>query len=167
VGLAVNLQYARRLVDADPAGAVTVLDGMRRDVQEALDALRSLALRINPPLLEAGGLRTALRSAAAAAGVPTQVQVSVAAIPPETAGTVYSCFVEALERAGDEVTAEITVDEQEGMLVFEIVQDGSGSAPAEELASIRDRVEAFGGRLSIQSEPAQGVRISGSLPLSL
>jgi signal transduction histidine kinase len=166
VGLAVNLQRARRLVDADPAEAAALLDGMRRDLQEALDALRSLALRIHPPLLEAGGLRTALRSAAVAAGVPTHIQLSVAAIPPEAAGTVYSCFVEALEQAGDGVTAAITVQEEEGMLVFEILQDGSGSAPAEELASIRDRVEALGGRLSIEPEPAQGIRVSGSLPLS-
>jgi signal transduction histidine kinase len=52
------------------------------------------------------------------------------------------------------------------MLAFEIVQDGSGSAAGEELASIRDRVEALGGRLSIEWEPPQGVRIAGSLPLS-
>ena len=166
VGLAVNLQYARRLVEADPAAAAALLDGMRRDLQEALDALRSIALRIHPPLLEAGGLRTALRSAAAAAGVPTRIQVSVAAIPPEAVGTVYSCCVEVLEQAGDAVTAAITVQEEEGMLVFEIVQGGSGSAPADELASITDRVEALGGRVSIETEPGQGVRISGSLPLS-
>jgi signal transduction histidine kinase len=162
VGLVVNLQHARRLVDADPAGAAALLDGMRSELQEALDALRSLALRINPPLLEAGGLLTALRSAAAAAGIPTRVRVSVADIPPEAAGTVYSCCVEALEQAGDGVTAAITVREEVGMLCFEIVQDGSSSA----LAAIRDRVEGLGGQLSIESEPAQGVRISGSLPLS-
>jgi signal transduction histidine kinase len=166
VGLAVNLQHARRLVDADPAGAVALLDVIRLDVQEALDSLRSLALRLNPPLLEAGGLRTALRSAAAAAGVPTQVHVLAAAIPPEAAGTVCSCFVEALEQAGDGITAAITVREEGEMLGFEIVQDGSGSAPAEKLASIADRVEALGGRLSIESEPAQRVRIAGSVPLS-
>ena len=34
-----------------------------------------------------------------------------------------------------------------------------------EFVSIRDRVEALGGRLSIESEHAQCVRISGSLPL--
>ena len=79
---------------------------------------------------------------------------------------MYRCFVEALEQAGDGVTAAITVRGDGGMLVFEIVQDGAGSAAAEELASIRDRVEALGGRLSIESERAQGVRISGSLPLS-
>jgi signal transduction histidine kinase len=90
----------------------------------------------------------------------------VGAIPSEAAGTVYACFVDAMEQAGDGVTAAITVHEEEGMLGFEIVQDGLGSAPAEELVSIGDRVEALGGRLSIESEPAQGVRISGSLPLS-
>ncbi|HZQ64877.1 MAG TPA: histidine kinase [Gaiellaceae bacterium] len=166
VGLAVNLQHARKLVDADPAGAAMLLDEMRRDLQKALEALRSLAQRIHPPLLGAGGLRTALRSAAAAVGVPTDLHVSGTAINPEAATTVYRCWVEALEHAGEGVTAAITVHDEDGMLVFEIVQHGAGSTSADELASIRDRVEALGGRLSIEPEPPQGVRISGSLPVS-
>src|SRR5207245_4843265 len=101
VALAVNLQLTRRLVDVDPAAARALLEEMGRDVQEALDGARKLAHRIYPPLLEAGGLGVALRSAAASVGVPTRVQVAAgAACPPEVAGTVYFCCVEALERVG-------------------------------------------------------------------
>ena len=67
VGLAVKLQQARGLVDSDPAAAGVLVDEMRGDVQESLDRLRSLAQRIHPPQLEAGGLPAALRSAAASA----------------------------------------------------------------------------------------------------
>ena len=70
VALAVNLQLARRLADADPAAAKLLLEEMGRDVRQALDETGKLAHRIYPPLLEAGGLAAALRSAAVAVGVP-------------------------------------------------------------------------------------------------
>ena len=115
VALAVNLQHARRLVDADPAAAGALLEEMRRDVQEALDEARVLAHRIYPPLLEAGGLGAALRSAAASAGYPTRVQVAAGvAYPPEVAGAVYFCCVEALERMGAGASTTVTVGEEIG-----------------------------------------------------
>jgi signal transduction histidine kinase len=167
VGLAVNLQHARRLVDVDPAAAGVLLDEMRGDVREALDALRALAHRIHPPLLGAGGLRTALRSAAAAAGVATRVRVAEGtALPPQLAATVYSCCVATFEQVGAGTRSTITVREEDGMLAFEIVTNGSNSASADDLGPIRDRVEALGGRLTIESEPGQPFRISGSLPIS-
>ena len=171
VALAVNLQLARRLVDSDPAAAGAFIDALRRDVQEALDEARKLADRIYPPLLEAGGLGVALRSAAATLRVPTRVEVPAgAAYPPEIAGTVYFCCVEALEHVGAGArSTTITVREDEGALVFEIIEDGSGSDVATagaDLASAQERVEALGGRLTIASEPGHGIRVSGSLPMS-
>jgi signal transduction histidine kinase len=49
--------------------------------------------------------------------------------------------------------------------VFEIVDDGPGSAAGTDLAGMQDRVQALGGRLTIASEPGHGTRVSGSLPL--
>jgi signal transduction histidine kinase len=167
VALAVNLQLARRLVDVDPAATRALLDEMGRDVQEALNGMRKLAHRIYPPLLEAAGLGVALRSAAATLSVPTRVEVAaIAACPPEVAGTVYFCCVDALERLAAEATSTaIVVREDDGALVFEIVDDGSGLVTEADVDSMRERVEALGGRLTIASEPGRGVRISGSLPL--
>jgi signal transduction histidine kinase len=168
VSVAVNLQLARGLVDVDPAAAKELLDQVRRDVKHALDQTRLLADRIYPPLLEAGGLRVALRSAAATVGVPTRVQVSAGAgFPPEVASTVYFCCVTALERVRAGANATVTVREEEGAVVFEIVADGGvGFANAgEDLTAARDRVEALGGQLTIASEPADRTRVAGSLPL--
>jgi signal transduction histidine kinase len=164
VGLAVNLQLVGQSADADPAAAKALLDEMGRDVQQALDETAQLAQRIYPPLLEAGGLAAALRSAAVSAGVRVSLEVAGASYPPEVAGAIYWCCLEALEHAGAGAQATVTVREEEGAVAFEVVEHGSRSDAG--LDRLRDRVEALGGRLTVRSEPGRGTRVSGSLPLS-
>lgn len=170
VALAVSLQVARQLVDDDPPAARTLLDEIGRDVHEALEETRKLAHRIYPPVLEAGGLGVALRMAAASIGARTDVQVATGeACPPEVAGTVYFCCVEALEWMGTGTKSTISVREEEAALVFEIIESGSGSGvrtATVDLAGMQERVESLGGWLTITSEPGHGARISGSLPMS-
>ena len=126
-----------------------------------------LAHRIHPPLLEASGLRAALRTTAAMLGVPTRLQVTAGAtLPPELAGAVYFSCADALEHLGEAAKIAITVRQEGGTVVFEIVAEGSDSATADPYpAPIRDRLEALGGRLTIESEPGHS-RITGSLPIS-
>jgi signal transduction histidine kinase len=165
--LAVELQQARRLVTADPPAAGALIGEIAIEVQQALDALRALAHRIHPPLLEAGGLRAALRTTASMLDVPTRVQVPEGAtLPPELAGAVYFSCVDALELLGERAKIAITVRQEEGTVVFEIIAEGSESATADsDLTLMRDRLEALGGRLAIESEPGH-TGISGSLPIS-
>jgi signal transduction histidine kinase len=154
VALAVGLQQARNLVEFDPAAAVALVDEMRRDVRQAIEHLRALSERIYPPLLEAGGLRVALRTAAANAGVRARVEVAVGGVcPAEHALSVYLCWVEALEQVGDGGSATIVVRDEDDALVFDISADVAG------LITVKDRVEALGGRLTIESG-----RVAGSLP---
>jgi signal transduction histidine kinase len=169
VALAVELQEARRLVDVHPVAAGALIDEIAGEVEEALDALRGLAHRIHPPLLEAGGLRAALRTTAAMLGVPTRVQVpQEATFPSELAGVVYFSCTDALEHLGEMARIAITVRQEEGTVVFEIVAEGSGSDSAladADLTPMRDRLEALGGRLTVASERGHS-RITGSLPIS-
>jgi signal transduction histidine kinase len=166
VGLAVNLQQARRLIATDPAAAASLVDDMRRDVHEALDRSRALAQRIHPPQLEAGGLLAALRSAAASARTRARIDVATdGELLPEVAATVYLCCVAALERFDDRTTAAITVHEENGTVAFEVVADGAGPETADEgLIVMRDRVDALGGRLSVTPGEGGGIRIAGALP---
>jgi signal transduction histidine kinase len=165
VALAVSLQLASQSADADPAAAKALLDEMGRDMQQALDETAQLAQRIHPPLLEAGGLAAALRSAAVSVGIRASLEVGAgASYPPEVAGAVYWCCLEALEHAGPGARATVTVRDKDGAVAFEVVEDGSGSGAG--LERLRDRVEALGGRLTIASEPGRGTRVAGSLPLS-
>ncbi len=161
VALAVNLQLAGPVADSDPAATKALLEDMGRDVQQALDETAQLAQWIYPPLLEAGGLGAALRSAAVSAGIPASVDVTAgSSYPPEVARTVYMCWLEALEHAGGETPATITVREEAGALAFEVFEHAALSDAR--LDRLRDRVEALGGRVTIGSEPGS---VSGSLPL--
>lgn len=174
VSLAVNLQRARMQLDADPAAAKELLEELGGDVQQALDETAQLAQRIYPALLDARGLAAALRSAAE--GVGTRVSVDVpsgANYPPQLAATVYLCCLEALEQVGAGARATVTVRDEDravGFEVAEVLEAGARSADTTAgsdagLERLRDRVEAFGGRLAIRSERGRGLHVLGSLPL--
>jgi signal transduction histidine kinase len=162
VGLAANLEIAAGSIDADPAAAKRLLEETGRDAQLALDETRRLAHMIYPPLLEAGGLGVALRSAAASADVPVRIDVTPgAAYPAEIAGAVYFCCLVLLEGVDAGTPVAIRVGDGAGTLTFEI--EAEGDVDVERLP-IRDRIEALGGRLTIEGSGDQ-TRAVGSLPL--
>ena len=57
-----------------------------------------------------------------------------------------------------------TVREEQGALTFEFAV--AGRRIGRGLDGLRDRVEALGGRLTIESDRERGTRVSGSLPVS-
>lgn len=157
--LAVKLQLARDLVQTDLDAAMRMLDELGGDVQSAVEETARLAERIYPPLLEWGGLATALRAAAIRTGARVEIGIGrVHGCPPERVGAVYFCCLEVLERAGEGAHAEIDVRCVDGALAFEVV-----AAPLSlgALHDLGDRVEALGGRISVEPGP-EGARVSGS-----
>jgi signal transduction histidine kinase len=164
VALATSLQLARLATDSDPAKVTALLDEMTRDVRRALDEAALLAQGIYPSALELGGFAALLRAAAVNAHVPATVDVSDGSIhAPEVAMTLYLCWLALLARGSSEQPVTITVREDDDALTFEIAGEASGSDA--DLDRLRDRLSALGGRLTIESEPGGGVRLSGSLPL--
>ena len=174
VALVVNLQLARELCATDPHAAGVLLDQVGRDTRVALDGLRRLATEIYPPLLDAGGLVVALRSAAADAGIVARVDAgAISGWDPEVVRTVYFCCLEALQnvaRHAGSAKTTVSVHREAAAVVFEVADDGVGFAESQPteggLRRIADRVEALGGRLEIESEPGHGTRVRGSLPVT-
>ena len=168
VALAVNLQLAGASIDANPADAKALLEEMGRDVQQALEEAARLAERIYPHLPDSGGLAAALRGAAVSASVPASVDVTAGSTyAPEILRTVYLCWLEALEHARGRARATATVREEQGALTFEFAEADATVAPAgERSTALRDRVEALGGRLTVESDAERGTYVSGSLPVS-
>lgn len=167
VALAVELQLTRQRVEADPSETKVLLGELQRAVQETVEEAARLAERIHPPLPEVAGLAAALRTAALKGGVRASIDVSAGgSYPAEIVRTVYLCCLEALEHAGGHAT--LTIQDTDEIIVFEITDRTPGSRipPEARLEQLRDRVEALGGRLVVESHPGRGIRISGSLPLS-
>jgi signal transduction histidine kinase len=163
VALAANVQLAAGSMDADPAVAKELLAEIEGDARQALEETRNLAHRIYPPLLEAGGLVAALRAAAVSANVKTKIDVAAGTTcPSEIAGAVYFCCLDVLEHAGAGTPVAISVRNEEGAVVFEIV--AGRDVDAERLA-LHDRVEAFGGRVTITERSGGEITVAGSLPL--
>jgi signal transduction histidine kinase len=163
VGLAANLELALGALDVDPVEAKRLLTDIGRDAQAAMDETRRLAERIYPPLLESGGMRVALRSAATGARVPTRIEIAGdPTYPQEIAGAMFFCCLDVLERASAGTTAMVTLRNEAGTLAFEIVTEGEVDL---EPLPMRDRIEALGGRLTVGGSD-KGTRVAGSLPIS-
>ncbi len=164
IAVAVTLQLAGQAAGTEPA-AKTLLEEMRRDVQQALDETALLAQRVYPATLEVGGLGALLRSAAVNAGVPASIAVTGgSSYSPEVAMTVYLCWLAMLARGSGETRVAIRVRERQDALSFEVT--GQAARSDSDLDQVRDRVEALGGRLAITSGPDCGIRVSGSLPVA-
>ena len=162
VGVAAGLELAIGSAEADPSAVKTMLVDLAHEVQRTLEDTRRLAHRIYPPLLEAGGLGVALRSAAASANVSTRIDVDAGpAYPSHIAGAIYFCCLDVLESAGGG-TVSITIRDDGGVLAFEVDADRVLDVEP----SLSDRVEALGGSLAIQSGPDHRTRVAGSLPLA-
>jgi signal transduction histidine kinase len=161
VALSVSLQRAASRVEAEPAAVFTELDEIARQVQDALGEAARLAERIHPPLLEqAGRLAAELRAAAVRGSVTTTVEVgALPSCPPEIAHTILLCWLEALERSRPDTRPAIDVHAEDDSLVFEIVSEAS-------LERMRDRVEALGGHMTVETTPAGTTRAAGTLPLA-
>jgi signal transduction histidine kinase len=165
VALAVSLQLARQAVDSDTEAVTSLLEEMSRDVQQALDETAFLAQRIYPATFETAGLGALLRTAAVNAGVPASVDAAGGAeYSPEVGMTVYLCWLAMLARGSGEGRVTIDLREGEKALAFEI--KGQASDSDADLDPLGDRVEALGGRLTIEPAPDGAIRVSASLPLS-
>lgn len=165
VALAVDLRRLAALVDGDPAAAKALLDEMAANVREALDETTELAQRVYPPLLETRGLASALRSAAASAGVTAQVDVRAGeGYAPEITTAVYWSCVEALSSASRGSQATVSVLDADGALTFEVAI--AGHHPEGRLDRLRDRIEALDGGVSVDHLQDGGSRVHGWLPLS-
>ena len=165
IALAVDLRRLAGLIDADPVSAQALLDEMMANVRTAMAETMALAERIHPPLLEARGIASAIRSAAERLGVTVLVDAPAGAgYPPGITTAVYWSCVETLSFASRGSEATVSVLDPGGVLTFEVGIDGR--LPEEGLARLRDRVEALDGRVAVDDRTDDGSRVQGWLPVS-
>lgn len=172
----VQAERVRLEADGDPAPRLGVVETTAR---ENLAEARALVAAFAPVDLQGADIEQALRRLAARftaeTGVPVRVEGTGSGAAVSTAQAVV------LLRASQEALANVRRHASAGEVVLrlateptpalEVVDDGVGFDPAEARAGggfgldgMRRRVEASGGRISVDSGPGRGTRVRVSLP---
>jgi signal transduction histidine kinase len=171
VTLAVELRLAQAAL---PPG----LDDLRQKIthvvlglDRVMDELREIAHGIHPGIL-AHGLGSALEALARRSVVPVELDFhQVESLPEPVEVAVYYVVAEALANAAKHAEAtRVSLDGAVGerALQIRVRDDGLGGADAalgSGLLGLRDRVEAIGGTLTVQSPRGGGTVVEMELPL--
>jgi signal transduction histidine kinase len=161
-GVASLLEQARR-DDGEPAAPQ--ITEVEEELRAARAELHDFAQGIHPSALTKGGVSAALPELVSRAGMPIELEVSVGRLAPAIEAAVYFLCSEALANAAKHAEAtsvSIDIKQSNDRLIVEIADDGVGGAdPARGsgLRGLSDRIEALGGRLSVESPPHRGTRL--------
>ena len=172
VSLALQLRAAQSMVPPELEEVGTQLDHIVAGLTNALDELREYARGIHPAILAEGGLGQALRGVARRSSVRVELDVQTSdRLPAPVEVAAYYVVSEALTNAAKYAEASVVVvdvEEVDSGLRISVRDDGVGGADAAAgtgLVGLKDRVEALGGRISIESPRGAGTSIEVELPL--
>lgn len=152
--------------------------------ETAIEETRALSRLLRPQILDDLGLDAALRwLARQSSGGNGTVEVEVGVLPADLdsdlSTLVFRVAQEALANACKHAQARnivLRLAKRGDALMLLVVDDGVGCdveqafaksshGDSTGLASIRERVRLFGGRLSIESRPGEGLQLRVTLPL--
>lgn len=171
--VALKSDLAGRLVERDPAAARREIDAVSQVAREALAQVRAAVSGIRAAgiaaelasakvLLECEGV--ALRHdwderGLAGDALPAPVENVLALVLREAATNIH--------RHAHARRAEVALRPRDDGVVLRIRDDGRGGAmaPGNGLAGMRERVEALGGRLTLESGRGRGTVLEAWLPL--
>jgi signal transduction histidine kinase len=176
VVLIAKARLARNQLERDPTLAAETLAELQGSAQHALADLRSLARGIHPAVLSSRGLVEAIDGMAARMPVGVRVESDLAIrdvrYAPEIEGAAYFVVAEGLANVlkhSDATEATVTISANDSWLHVAVADDGHGfdqrAVRESGLRGIRDRIEALGGHVEIESRQS-GTRLGASLPTS-
>jgi signal transduction histidine kinase len=174
VSLALHLRSTvQAAVPPDADDLTAQLDAVAAELVSVVDELREVARGLHPAALADGGLRPALKTLARRSAVPVRLEVDVDGRLPEPIElAAYYVVSEALTNTVKHAHATV-IDVQAavgvGVLRVGVRDDGRGGADltgGSGLVGLTDRVEALGGRLTLNSPPGAGTAVQVLLPLT-
>src|SRR3954447_13597062 len=173
MAIQIKLAIARERAEGDVASQ---LDDLASDASAAVEELRSLAHGIYPGILRERGLGEALEVFVPAAPIPIRIiDRGVGRTGSVVEAAVYYCSLEAIQNAvkhaGPRASVIVTLARPAERIEFEVADDGAGFEPATQLegyglVSMRDRIDAVHGQVSLESSPGRGTRVFGSVPVA-
>jgi signal transduction histidine kinase len=151
-------------------------------LDEAMDLKRRVVEDLRPSLLDHFGLPTALRayveSTCSKAGLASQIVIEHAceSMSKDTTIALFRVVQEGLSniiRHAQAKTVKLELVGDDGHCIVTLTDDGHGFDARSSrfrwshgLMGMRQRVEAFGGRLDIESQVGGGTRVRVEIPIS-
>ena len=166
--VALKSELAGKLVERDPAAARREIGEVARVAREALTQVRSAVTGIR-----AAGLAAELASARLlleADAVVFAYTLAPVALPPAQETVLAMTLREAvtnIQRHARARCASASLELDGAQAVLRVDDDGRGGdiAPGNGLRGMRERIEALGGSLRVDSGAGRGTRIEARLPL--
>ena len=170
---------ARALIESDAQAAEAHLAQADELVRQAQKELNVLIGEMRPAALEgkglAGALRDYVRGWSQSAEIPAEVHVrGEREVPLQVEQALFRVVQEALAnvaRHSGAKRAEVDLIYTANTLTLRVSDDGRGFDPADDrdqgfgLQSMRERMEGLGGRVSVESAPGEGTRVTCVCPL--
>ena len=173
------LMEVENVLDLEPAAEVRPrLEALRSLAENGMNEIRNMALLLRPSMLDDFGLVPALnwqaRETAKRTGMRVQVNSEVEdELPEEHKTTIYRIVQEALNncsRHAQATTVQVSVRGQDGQILLNVQDDGSGFDPRRVrglgLLGMEERVRHLGGTFEIDSLPGRGTLLHIALPLA-
>ena len=172
VSLALELRAAQTAMPPELGELDAELSRVVQGLTSVMDELREMALGIHPAILAEDGLVPALKTLARRSAIPVELEIRAEARLPEAVEVAaYYVVSEALANAAKHAEASVVnidVESLDRVLRVSVRDDGLGGADPQRgsgLLGLKDRAEAIGGRISLQSPPGAGTTLSVELPL--
>jgi signal transduction histidine kinase len=166
----VALKLAQRAAREDDGELESLLAEALEETEQGNAELRDLAHGILPTAVTWGGLPAGVDAVVARLDLPIAVDVPAERLPAQIEANAYFIVTEALTNVIKHARAdgaEIKASVDDGALRLEVRDDGVGGADptGHGLVGLADRVNALGGRLSVESPVGRGTVVTATLPL--
>jgi signal transduction histidine kinase len=172
VSLELGLRAAEADLPPDKAELRAELARVASGLSDAVEELREISRGIHPAILSQGGLGPALRTLARRSRVAVELDAHIdLRLPERVEVAAYYVASEALTNAAKHANASVVrvkLSEENGTLRLSIRDDGIGGLDpgrGSGLVGLQDRVEALGGKITIDSTPGNGTSLVATLPL--
>jgi signal transduction histidine kinase len=149
------------------------VDEVRDELAVTRQELRDLCQGPHPAILVEAGLGAAIRALARRSPLPVRVQARTGdRLPGSCEITAYCVAAEAFTNAAKHASAsavDIRIEQAGDTVTVEVRDDGDGGADASRgsgLTGLRDRVEAVGGSMRVDSPAGAGTVVTVLLPVT-
>ena len=180
--LVLRAEICERLLDVDPVRAKSELVGLKNVVNTTLQDTRRFIFDLRPMILDDLGLEPTLRRYVQQFTDKFKIEVGVTIngmngrLPNQLEVAIFRIVQEALTNVSKHAHAthsQVSIDVNGEIVSVNVEDDGSGFTADDAklnnpkfrgLATMRQRVEMFGGQLNIDTAPGKGTRIVANLP---